>query len=94
MSEENKITEEIKEEVKDENVISDAELDEVSGGGGFISGYVTYMGYRCRIYQVTYGDCLSVIAQRTHANMYLIAQLNGIQNINLIRVGQRLYIPQ
>ncbi len=93
MSEEKKITEEIKEEVK-ENVISDAELDNVSGGGGFISGYVTYMGYRCRIYQVTAGDCLSVIAQRTHANMYLIAQLNGIQNINLIRVGQRLYIPQ
>lgn len=82
------------EEIKNENMISDEELDEVSGGGQFISGYVMYMGYRCRIYLVAYGDCLSMIAKQTRTNMYLIAQLNGIRDVNRIRAGQRLYIPQ
>lgn len=82
------------EELKNENMISDDVLDEVSGGGQFISGYVMYNGYRCRIYLVAYGDCLSAIAQQTRTNMYLIAQLNGIRDINKIYVGQKLYIPQ
>ncbi len=82
------------EEIKKENMLNDEELNEVSGGGQFISGYVMHMGYRCRIYRVVYGDCLSRIAQQTHTNMYLIAQLNGIRNVNLIRAGQTLYIPQ
>lgn len=48
----------------------------------------------CRAqYTVVYGDTLYRIALRFNSNIYIIAQANGITNINLIFAGQRLCIP-
>jgi LysM repeat protein len=44
-------------------------------------------------YVVRAGDTLSAIAQRHHISLALLARLNGITNINLIRIGQVLLIP-
>lgn len=50
-------------------------------------------GNACTWYTVHYGDTLSGIAGRYRANMYTLARVNYIANINLIFVGQRLCIP-
>lgn len=48
----------------------------------------------CRLtYVVRWGDTLSGIAFRFNSNVYLIARVNNIWNINLIYAGQRLCIP-
>ena len=46
-----------------------------------------------QIYIVQPGDTLSAIARRFNSTVSSIAQANGISNINLIYVGQRLTIP-
>jgi nucleoid-associated protein YgaU len=46
-----------------------------------------------RTYTVRSGDSLSAIASRFGTTVQAIAQLNGITNVNLIRVGQVLRIP-
>ena len=49
---------------------------------------------RCRVnYVVRWGDTLYGIAFRFNSNVYLIARVNNIWNINLIYAGQRLCIP-
>lgn len=48
----------------------------------------------CRFtYVVRWGDTLYGIAFRFNSNVYLIARVNHIWNINLIYAGQRLCIP-
>jgi LysM repeat protein len=44
-------------------------------------------------YTVTWGDTLGNIAARYGVTVEAIAQANGITNPNLIRLGQRLWIP-
>jgi len=44
-------------------------------------------------YTVQPGDSLSAIAARFGVNVYYLAQVNGIWNINIIYVGQVLVIP-
>jgi LysM repeat protein len=39
------------------------------------------------------GDRLSRIAQRYGVNLWVLAQVNNIFNVNLIYVGQVLFIP-
>lgn len=53
----------------------------------------TVPGPSPRIYIVQPGDTLSAIAWRFGTTVWAIAQANGIWNVNLIYVGQRLYIP-
>jgi LysM repeat protein len=45
------------------------------------------------VYVVQPGDTLSQIAGRYNTTVATLAQLNGIVNPNIIRVGQRLVIP-
>ncbi len=44
-------------------------------------------------YVVQYGDTLGRIAQRFGVNMWVLARVNNIVNLNLIYAGQRLTIP-
>jgi LysM repeat protein len=44
-------------------------------------------------YTVQPGDTLYRIARNYGVNMYTLAQVNAIYNINIIYVGQRLVIP-
>jgi Transglycosylase SLT domain/LysM domain len=50
-------------------------------------------GNGCNWYTVHRGDTLSAIGGRYHANYWTLAQVNGIRNVNLIFVNQRLCIP-
>lgn len=45
------------------------------------------------IYTVKAGDTLTKIAKKYNTTVKAIADLNGIKNVNLINVGQRLNIP-
>jgi LysM repeat protein len=45
------------------------------------------------IYVVQFGDTLFRLAARFNTTITTIAQLNGITNVNLIKVGQQLLIP-
>jgi LysM repeat protein len=45
------------------------------------------------VYLVRHGDTLFEIAAAFNANIYDIAEANGILNLNSIFVGQRLHIP-
>lgn len=47
----------------------------------------------CRSYMVEAGDTLTGIAQRYHTTIWRLARANGIGNVNLIFVDQRLCIP-
>lgn len=51
-------------------------------GHGYHGGYI-----------VRHGDTLSMIAWRYGVNMYTLAQVNGIYNLNHIYAGQHLWIP-
>lgn len=44
------------------------------------------------IYTVQKGDCLSKIAQKYNTTVSKIAELNGITNVDFIKVGQKLLI--
>lgn len=62
-----------------------------------------YIGYRLWIpagemievyvYTVKWGDTLLAIARKFNVDMWEIAALNDIYNMNLIYTGQTLYIP-
>jgi lysozyme len=45
------------------------------------------------VYVVRGGDTLAAIAARYHTTVAVLARLNGIRNVNLIFVGQRLRLP-
>ena len=71
-------------ELKNENVLSGSELNEVSGGA--------YVG-PCIQYVVVKGDTLSKIARRYGTTVDILVELNHIKNRDLIRIGQVLLIP-
>ncbi len=50
-------------------------------------------GNACNWYRVQRGDTLSGIALRYHSNIWTLAKVNNIWNVNLIFVGQNLCIP-
>lgn len=47
-----------------------------------------------KTYTVKFGDTLSKIAKKYGVTVDAIAQANGIKNVNLIRVGKKLIIPE
>ena len=68
--------------------LNEQELNEVSGGVIGPDG----RQYRL-IYTVQPGDNLSTLGVIFGVNYLLIARVNGIENPDRIRVGQKLYIP-
>ena len=50
-------------------------------------------GNACSWYTIRFGDTLANIAGGYHTNIWTLARVNGIGNINLIFAGQRLCIP-
>ena len=50
-------------------------------------------GNGCAWYTVHQGDTLSAIARRYNTSYWTLARVNGIRNVNLIFVNQRLCIP-
>ncbi|MBN2532839.1 MAG: LysM peptidoglycan-binding domain-containing protein [Spirochaetales bacterium] len=46
------------------------------------------------VYTVRWGDTLLAIAQKFHVDMWEIAAINQIYNMNYIYTGQTLYIPK
>lgn len=46
------------------------------------------------IYTVKKGDSLSAIAQAHGTTVKRLAELNNIKDINVIRVGQKLAVPE
>jgi hypothetical protein len=50
-------------------------------------------GNACNWYRVQRGDTLSGIAWHYHSNIWTLAKVNNIWNVNLIFVGQNLCIP-
>ncbi len=50
-------------------------------------------GNGCKWYTVRGGDTLSAIAWRFNSNYLTLARVNGIRNVNLIFVNQRLCLP-
>lgn len=51
------------------------------------------MERRGAVYTVKAGDSLTAIAARLDVDVYALARANGIQDINLIYVGQQLMVP-
>ena len=72
-------------EEKNSNILTDAELSEVSGG----ADTVTYIKYT-----VVKGDTLSKLAKRFGTTVNTLVKINHSKNPNLIIVGQVLLIPQ
>jgi LysM repeat protein len=52
-----------------------------------------HYGWGCGGYVVRHGDTLYSIAWRHGVNMYTLARVNGITNLNRIYAGQCLTIP-
>lgn len=50
-------------------------------------------GNGCNWYTVHRGDTLSAIGWRYNTNYWTLARVNGVRNVNLIYVNQRLCIP-
>jgi hypothetical protein len=50
-------------------------------------------GNGCSWYRIQRGDTLTRIAVRYHTNIWTLAQINYIRNVNLIIVGHALCIP-
>lgn len=79
-------------------------VQEIMEANGFTNPNYIYAGQRLIIpgveegeyveHVVTYGESLLSIAAYYHVNYLDIARLNGIWNVNLIFVGQKLRIPQ
>ena len=69
--------------------INEQELNEVNGGG--------VIGPDGRQYRLLYvvqpGDNLSTLGMIFGVNYLVIARVNGIVNPDVIKVGQKLYIP-
>ncbi len=65
----------------------------ISGGSGVIIPPTQPPATGTGIYVVQRGDTLARIAQRFGTTVAVLAQLNGIVNVNLIFVGQQLRVP-
>ena len=60
---------------------------------GLLNCIVEGKSYVCGLYTVVKGDNLTKIANKYETEVELIAKINGIKNINLIEIGQRLCVP-
>lgn len=80
--------------VKNEKMISDEELNAVSGGGHLTGEFAEYKGHKCRIYQAASGENLYAVAFELNVSASLIMKLNDIKIYKtVLKAGQRLYIP-
>lgn len=61
---------------------------------GYLNCIVEGTSYVCELYTVVKGDNLSKIAAKYGTEYELIAKINGIKNVNLIEIGQRLCVPK
>lgn len=59
----------------------------------FRASFLAASANACTRYTVEPGDTLTNIAQRYHTTIWTLARANGIANVNLIFVNQRLCIP-
>ena len=73
------------------NQINDNELSSVSGGWEYANGSFMFCGDHIE-YTVAPGDVLSGIAERFNVSVPQLQMWNGIQNADLIRIGQKLTI--
>lgn len=80
--------------VKNEKMISDEELNAVSGGGHLTGEVTEHKGHKCRIYQADSGENLYAVAFELNVSASLIMKLNDIKIYKtVLKAGQRLYIP-
>ena len=80
--------------VKNERMISDEELNGVSGGGHLTGEFAEHKGHKCRIYQADSGENVYTVAFEMNVSASLIMKLNDIKIYNtVLKSGQRLYIP-
>ncbi len=80
--------------VKNEKMISDEELNAVSGGGHLTDEFAEHKGHKCRIYQADSGENLYAVAFELNVSASLIMKLNDIKIYKtVLKAGQRLYIP-
>ena len=73
-------------------------LDGTAGGpeqakGGMSEGPMAPVGSQGQTYTVSRGDSLSAIAAEYGIDAYTLAAANGIEDMNIIYVGQTLVIP-
>ena len=79
---------------------SEVAIREIAVNGRYIRGFVTpkysamAKGKTTIIYTVKRGDTLSAIAKKYGTTVKAIAAENGIKNVNLIYVGQKLKITK
>lgn len=80
--------------VRSEKLISDEELNGVSGGGHFTGEFAEHKGHKCRIYQADSAENVYTLAFELNVSASLIMKLNDIKIYNtILKSGQRLYIP-
>ncbi len=72
-------------------IINDSNLNEVQGGWEYANGTVVDYG-PYMVYTVVKGDVLSGIAVRFGVTVWQLQQWNGIQNPDLINIGQKITI--
>ena len=70
--------------------LEDKELEEVSGGN---NGVTANPVGRYKIHVVKNGECLSLIAVKYGTTVEILAKLNNIPNPDVLRVGQKLMVP-
>lgn len=70
-----------------------AVLGLVGGSQSFLSSPSAFAASNCFFYTVKSGDTLSKIGESHHTTYQAIAQVNHIQNVNLIFPGQRFCLP-
>lgn len=61
---------------------------------GYLNCIVDGTSHVCELYTIVKGDNLSKIAAKFGTDYELIAKINGIKNVNLIEIGQRLCVPR
>lgn len=70
-----------------------AVLGIVGGSQSFLSSPSAFAASNCFFYTVKSGDTLSTIGESHNTTYQAIAQVNHIQNVNLIFPGQRFCLP-
>ena len=70
--------------------LNDKELEDISGGN---NGVTLNPTGRYKIHVVKSGECLSWIAVKYGTTVEFLAKLNNIPNPDVIRVKQKLLVP-